>query len=207
MPFTKVLGQAEGKVARALLGGHAPSIAKAVLEREDVKEEVIKQLLREINEECSKLCSKTAISPYRTIPVDQLAGLKWKDMAEELQQKAPLLFSVLLSIVSRNDNRNVVKVAAAHYPGICSVAAILLKERNREMCGLQSLVSLLMFSCHAEKQVYCIYNTIFIRVCTILKYVLIIKNWHIIISMYTPHLNHSCTLNYFKLTFFSCTDA
>ena len=80
-------------------------------------------------------------------------------MAEELQQKAPLVFSVLLSIASRNDNRNAVKVATAHYPGICSVAAILLKERNREMCGLQSLVSLLMFSCHAEKQVHCICGT------------------------------------------------
>ena len=65
-------------------------------------------------------------------------------MVEELQQKAPLLFSVIHSIASRNDNRNVVKVAAAHYPGICSVAAILLKERNREMCGLQFLVSLLI---------------------------------------------------------------
>ncbi len=45
------------------------------------------------------------------------------------------------------------KVGEAHFPGICSAAAILLKERNREMCGLQSLVSLLMYSCHAEKQV------------------------------------------------------
>ena len=87
--FTKVLGQAGGKVARALLGGHATSIAKAVLEWENVKEAVIQQLHRKINEECSKLCSKTTISPYRTIPVDRLAGLKWKDVAEELQQKAP----------------------------------------------------------------------------------------------------------------------
>ena len=31
------------------------------------------------------------------------------------------------------------------YPGICTAAAILMKERNREMCGLlQSLVSLLL---------------------------------------------------------------
>ena len=89
VPFTKVLGPAKGKVARALLGGHATSIAKAVLELDDVKEAVIKQLLMEINGEYSKLCSKTTISPYRTIPVDQLASFKWKDMVEELQQKAP----------------------------------------------------------------------------------------------------------------------
>ena len=44
------------------------------------------------------------------------------------------------------------KVGSSHNPGICCAAADLLKERNREMCGLQSLVSLLMFSCHAKKR-------------------------------------------------------
>ena len=92
-----MLGPAEGKIARALLGGHAASIAKTVLEQDHVKEAVIQQLLREINEECSKLCSKTTISPYRSIPVDQMDSLKWKELAEELQQKAPLLFTLLHS--------------------------------------------------------------------------------------------------------------
>ena len=74
-------------------------------------------------------------------------------MAAEIEQKAPLLFFIIYSLVSIYDHRNEVKVGEAHFPGICSAAAILLKERNREMCGLQSMVSLLMYSCHAEKQV------------------------------------------------------
>ncbi len=98
-----------------------------------------------LNEECTSLCRKTTTSPFHTIPVNWLASFKWKDMIADLQLKAPFLFTLLHSIVSRNDHRNVV---------ICSAAAILLKERNREMCGLQSLVSLLIYSCHAEKQVY-----------------------------------------------------
>ena len=32
-------------------------------------------------------------------------------------------------------------------------AAVLLKERNREMCGIQSLISLLLYSSHVDKQV------------------------------------------------------
>ena len=119
----------------------------------DLKAAIVQQLLGTLNEECTNLCKKTTISTFRTIPVDQLSNFTWKDMIEELQQKAPLLFTLLHSIVSRNDHRNTVKVANIHYPGICSAAAVLLKERNREMCGLQSLVSLLMYSCHAEKQV------------------------------------------------------
>ena len=73
---------------------------------------------------------KTTISPFHTIPVHHLTNFKWKDMVNELQLKTPLLFTVLHSIVSRNSHRNVVKVGAAHYPGIYSAAAILLKERN-----------------------------------------------------------------------------
>ena len=61
----------------------------------------------------------------------------------DIQLKAPLLFKILHGIAARNDHRNVVKVGAAHYPGICTAAAILLKERSRHMCGLQSLVSLM----------------------------------------------------------------
>ena len=108
-------------------------------------------LLVKLNEECTSLCRKTPTSPFHSIPVEQLVTFNWKDIAADLEQKAPLLFKVLHSITARNDHRNIVKVGAAHYPGICAAAAILLKERNREMCGLQSLVSLIMYSCHAEK--------------------------------------------------------
>jgi len=40
----------------------------------------------------------------------------------------------------------------AHYPGICITVAVFLKERNWEMCGMQSLISLL-YSSHIEKQI------------------------------------------------------
>ena len=138
---------------RALLGGHAVSIAKAVLGEKDLRDAIIKQLLREINKECNSLCKKTIATHFRTIPVDELANFKWKDMVADLQLKVPLLFTILHGIAARNDNRNVVKVGAAHYPCICTTAAILLKERSREMCGLQSLVFLAMYTCHAEMQV------------------------------------------------------
>lgn len=32
-------------------------------------------------------------------------------------------------------------------------AATLLKERNREMCGVQTMVSLVMFNSHVQKKV------------------------------------------------------
>lgn len=71
----------------------------------------------------------------------------------ELEQKAPLLLQIMSSIVSTNDHRNQHKVGVKHYPGICMATGVLLKERNREICGIQSLLSLLLFLSHAEKKV------------------------------------------------------
>ena len=39
-PFHKTLGEEEGRVARALAGGHASSIASAVMKIPDVKKEL-----------------------------------------------------------------------------------------------------------------------------------------------------------------------
>ena len=64
---------------------------------------------------------------------------------EDLKSKAPTLLQLVTSVVSVNDHRNTSKVGNSHHPGICAAFAVLLKERNREMCGLQSIVSVLMY--------------------------------------------------------------
>ena len=101
------------------------SIAKAVMGQDDTREAFVMVLLRKLNNECTNRCRKSSSSPFHTIPVDQLAAFNWKDMVADLQQKAPPLFMVLDSITARNDHRNTMEVGAAHYPGICSAAAIL----------------------------------------------------------------------------------
>ena len=56
-------------------------------------------------------------------------------------------------MVSMNDHRNQHKGGVQHYPGICMAMEVLLKDRNREICGVQSVLSLLLFFSHAEKKV------------------------------------------------------
>lgn len=160
-PYCGRLGSAEGKLTRALLGGDALSIGKAALAVEGVREAIVTQLLGTLNLECSKLCrKKKPVSLFRKIPVNKLAEFKWDDMMAELERDAPLLLKILDCVVARNDRRNKSKVRAAHFPGICTAVSVVLKERNREMCGLQSLISLLMYSCHCEKQVCIIWNVV-----------------------------------------------
>ena len=79
---------------------------------------------------------------------------------DELRSNSPLLLKVLTSIAVRNDHRNRKKVGSAHYPGITTAAAVLLKERNCHVSGDQSLVSMLMYSSHCEKQVKQCYITL-----------------------------------------------
>ena len=45
--------------------------------------------------------------------------------------------------------RNTVKVGVSHYPGICTAAVILLKDRDHEMWSTVPALS----SFHAEEQV------------------------------------------------------
>ena len=108
-----------------------------------------------INQECSSLCKRSgSLSPFRTIAVERFSEFHWQHCIEDLSTRAPLLLSLFTSIVSHSDARNEAKCNSAHNPGICMAAAILLKERNREMTGLQSLISLILYSSHAEKQVH-----------------------------------------------------
>ena len=150
---TKILGEAEGEIAESLVNGHTPSIASAILNIKSLQEAVITHLIQTLTNECNKLCQLTrGPSLFRTIPVMDLASVRWEAFIEELHTKAPTLLNILLTIVAVRDKKNTTKVGTSHYPGVCTAIAILLKERNMHMCGLQHLVSALMYNCHCEKQ-------------------------------------------------------
>ena len=123
---------------------------------DSVREVLFNLFLDAINSECNNLCQRSPEnrSLFRKMPPSHLTDFKWSELVSELEARAPLLLKALSSVVARNDHRNQSKVGTSHYPGICMAAAVLLKERNREMCGVQSLISLLMYSCHCEKQVH-----------------------------------------------------
>lgn len=142
-------------MARHLLGGHAPSLAKAVMAMDDVRDSLFGMFLDIINAECSSLCQRSPEnrSPFRKMSLNEVVDFKWSLLLHDLETRAPLLLKVLSSIAVRNDHRNKSKFGDLHHPGICMAAAVILKERNREMCGLQQMISSLMYGSHCEKKV------------------------------------------------------
>ena len=148
------LDEATNAIGRALATGHLPSVAEAIMNHESLANKLLQLFLDKLEAECAVLSQRSLpLFLFRRVPPDEYATFEWKKLIENLTQKAPTLFHVLSSIVAHSDRRNKKKLDTAHYPGLCMTVAVLLKERNREMCGVQSLISLLLYSSHVDKQV------------------------------------------------------
>ena len=138
-----------------LVGGHLPSIVKTVFANDDLRQLLLTKFLELINQECNELCRKNpaSVSLFRRVPVDKLSEFSWDALVNEFQYKAPTIYQIFTTVVSHNDHRNATKKGAQHNPSICMAAATLLKERNREMCGVQSVVSIALYMSQVQKKV------------------------------------------------------
>ena len=155
-PFHTQLDSSLTRVGRALAGGDLQAIAKAVFNSDGLREQLLQRFTDTLNNEVTELCRKRADPPslLRRIPIEKVPDFKWCDCIAELKSKAPILLQVLSALVSSNDNRNKQKRGDVHHPGVCMAIAILLKERNREMCEIQTLISLVLFTSRVQKQVH-----------------------------------------------------
>ena len=152
-PFTKMVDENFSKLARSLIGGHLPTIAKHALADKCLREHIFTKVVETIDFECDRLCQRDNPSLFRKIGIPQLSVFKWEMCIEQLKQKAPTLLTLVKALVSKSDHRNQQKKDERHYPGMCMAIAVLLKERNREMVGVQTLLSLVLFTSRVQKQV------------------------------------------------------
>lgn len=112
------------------------SIAKAVGHKR-FSELVSSLILDWIEAECNTLCRQ-----YLYLYSGRLRLVTLSATLMSFVQ-APLLLQFLV---------NKKKGESAHYLSILMAVAVILKERNREMCGVQSLISLLLFASRVDKQ-------------------------------------------------------
>ena len=155
-PLTSTLSPDLQKIGRVLKGGNIPSIAKAVFAHQELQKCITAKFLDVITAECSVVCRKNPSdpSPFRRIGVEHLREFTLEAFIQELKTHAPTLFQIASVIASHNDHKNQSKKGSQHHPGICMALAVLLKERNREMCGLQTVVSVALFNSRVQKKVH-----------------------------------------------------
>jgi len=151
--FTTQVDENLHKISCAIAGGDPSCIAKAAFSEPAVRQQMLDRVIQEIEGECAKLCRRQPVSPFRKIQSSQMESLSWDFFNRELQLNCPVLHRILQTVVAHSDGRNSKKKGDAHFPGICMAAAILLKERNREMVGVQSFVSLVLFNSRVKKNV------------------------------------------------------
>ncbi len=143
------------KIAKALAGGNVQSICRAVFATPHLRNYVVARVSRIVNDECSVLCSKSAkpVSLFQSMTLEQAKRFTWTQAIIELETKAPTLYEILGYAVSNSSKKNKKKKGERQFPGLCTALAILLKERNRVMCGVQSYLSSALFSTHIQKKV------------------------------------------------------
>ena len=143
------------KVAKALAGGNLHSICRAVFSNSRLRDEAVSCVSKMVDDECGLLCSKSAqpVSLFRSMTLEQAESFSWRLTITELETKAPTLYHILSSAVTHSLKRNKHKKGERQFPGLCTAVAILLKERNRVMCGVQSYLSSALFSTHLQKKV------------------------------------------------------
>ena len=120
-----------------------------------IKAAVMQRVVVEFDLECAQLCrvSEGLTNVFRHINPTDVDKFKWSTCIDTLTTNAPTMLLVFNGIVSHSDRRNKSKSGSYHYPGICAAIAILLKERNIRMVGIQSIASLMLLSSHANKLV------------------------------------------------------
>lgn len=114
---------------------------------------LIEKVINVINDECLDLCKRSKPSMFRHSEPIGYVDFQWSHYIADLESRSPVLLKLCKTLVSHSDHRNEKKEGSTHIPAICMAVSVLLKERNREMVGLQTCISMLLYASRAEKQV------------------------------------------------------
>ena len=142
-------------MARSLGRRNHPAIAKQVMRNPKTKAACLKVLEKDIQKELSSVVSTKSTSCLRLRSLDALESFSWEKLCMELQSSAPTLYQVLHGCVNVKRRQRSTKT---HHPsntailGVC--AAVLLRHRNQNLNLLQRIISLILHSGHAAKQVF-----------------------------------------------------
>jgi len=117
--------------------------------------------------ECVSLCEKAKPSILR---VKLLTAFHFSTLLRELKQRAPTFLSILKAAATPTK-----RLSEPSPIVICMAAAMLLKQRNQQMCLLQAIVAIILYAGHAAKKVS-------ISVC--IHHVMLLKNQHVWYSYY-----------------------
>ena len=145
------------KIAKSVGRRNSKSIARQAMNHRRIREFILRQVGKLIRKDMEHLCSTKAPSMLRKRTVEAMKSFCWEDFLKELEATSPTFYRLLRDCVFRK-RRKASKHAKSYAVndsaviGMC--AAILLRHRNSNMNLVQRIISTLLYSGHAPKQVY-----------------------------------------------------
>ena len=154
------------KIVKAILPQNPTGIANVVVKSKQLREKVVDRLLRLIKTEIDDLCSVKKPSILRGTTKEKLLEFSLEKVCDEWAERAPMFHSFLRACCSKS--RGTAK-DLEWSPAMAVAGSVLLKQRNKHMNALASIIGLTIKTkslevSHLEKT-YLILYTIILFAC------------------------------------------
>lgn len=147
-PKVRELTSSLKKLGKCVSRGQRLAIAKSVLQNPSLRIHIVRVLAMEIRKEIRKLSSQNH-SILRMKSKTSFEQFTWECVWTEIENCCPLLSVILLNFLPPQ-----VQEKSFTVPSLCLSASILFKLRSSHINIVQGIISFLLKSGHASKQVY-----------------------------------------------------
>ena len=137
------------RIGRAVARRCNKVIAGECLKEPSIRKYIIEKIGKMLRMELCKLCSDKTPSTLRTYNQESFKNFTWDFLINELSHTAPTLLSLFELLTETKSVRH-------NRKGVIAVCiSLLLKNRFIQACFVQKVISLILYSGHASKQVIC----------------------------------------------------
>ena len=140
-------------LGKMLVRGTFKQIANAAWNSKEIRKHLTVNVLKQIDKECSSLCSRKDPSCLRSPSKHKMLDFSFEKENEELQERAPLFYSVL---VASGCNRKKTD-KSSWIPAVGMAASVLLRNRSPYMNAVQLMLGIFLYHSNWAVSTYILY--------------------------------------------------
>ncbi len=138
----KVLQPDLESLGKMLVRGTYRQIANAAWRNKYIRQHLVLNVMKDIDKECIGLCSKKSNpSCLRSPSKDKMLSFSFEKQKTELEERAPLLLSVLVAAASSKSKRD----EKDWIPAIGMASSVLLRNRSPYMNAVQLMLGIFLY--------------------------------------------------------------
>ncbi|KAJ7380738.1 hypothetical protein OS493_007111 [Desmophyllum pertusum] len=125
-------------------GSNFKALADAAMDSPNLRKAIEERVCADISKECKILCSKGNPSMLRGATKETVLNFSWHTVGKEIQEKCPFSIAFFWPLqIQMHTKRKMERIPqqTKENPGICTAAAILLKNRDKGMSLVPYILS------------------------------------------------------------------